>query len=40
MAGLDLEAMLNMQRELQEKYKGIWEPREPGIRAPAHALAG
>ena len=37
MAGLDLEAMLNMQRELQEKYKGIWEPREPEY-APLHML--
>lgn len=37
MAGLDFEAMLNMQRELQEKYKGIWEPREPES-APLHML--
>lgn len=37
MAGLDLETMLNMQRELQEKYKGIWGTREPED-APLHML--
>lgn len=29
MAGLDLETMMDLQDELQEKYRGKWEPIQP-----------